>query len=398
MTFHEGWWLIPIVVGHIAFWICSVNVLHGLGVKEHTVLRWNLTLLTLGCLTTLALIWSVWSGDWPLIAQAYAMVCLAVGACALPFTTLLRVLRQYPRGIQLRATEWELNDRDAYIGQGRYHWMHNIRGNESLKLRRVEASMILPGLPSAFAGLRILHLTDFHFAPCYTERFFEDVSRAAQAWGEPDLVLFTGDLIDNNEAIAWVEPVFSSLTARLGKFAILGNHDLAHDVNGLLAALDLAGFTNLEGRWITVEHEGATLALGGTSTPWGPKLDVRTQPAADAVIVLSHAPDTFPKFARSGVNLVLAGHNHGGQIRLPIVGPILMPSRFSRRYDRGVFRRGKTTLFVSQGVGGKHPLRFGDCMPEIALLTLHSEAISKLQAHPRQRARNGTELVGSDLS
>ncbi len=373
MTFFAGWFLIPIAVGHVAFWIWTVNVLHGLGVNEHNVSRWNMTLFSLGSLASLLLLWSTWQGEWSVVAQAYGLLCLAVGCVALPVTTVLRLVRQHPSGVVFESAEWPMTDRDSYIGEGRYHWMHRLRGNESLRLRRVETTLTLPGLPPALDGLTILHLTDFHFAPCYHRRYFEAVSRAAQEWGVCDLILFTGDMIDNDEGIAWVEPVLGPLTARLGKFAILGNHDLAHDVDGLVASLERAGYTNLEGAWTTVEHQGATLALGGTSTPWGPELDTQAMPESDASIVLSHAPDTFPKFASAGVNLVLAGHNHGGQIRVPILGPIMMPSRFSRRYDRGIFRRGRTLLFVSQGVGGKHPLRFGGCMPEIARVTLRCD-------------------------
>ena len=393
MTLFAGWYLVPIVLGHVAFWIWSINVLHGLGVNERNVFRWNLTLFSLGLLTSLGLLWSVWQGNWSIVAQSYGAFCFALGCVALPITTIHRLVRQHPRGVEVGVSEWEMGDRDRYIGQGRYHWMHKLPHNESLRLRRVEATLTLPGLPMAFNGLRILHLTDFHFAPCYDRRYFEAVSQAAQEWGESDLILFTGDLIDNDLGIAWVEPVLGPLKAKLGKFAILGNHDLAHDVEGLLAALDLAGFTNLEGRWESVEHQGLSLALGGTSTPWGPKLNASLRPESDAAIILSHAPDTFPTFAKAGVDLVLAGHNHGGQIRLPVVGPILMPSRFSRRYDRGVFRRGKTTLFVSQGVGGKHPLRFGDCMPEIARLTLRSEpksAFATQTAHTAMSSRSGS--------
>src|SRR6185437_2121813 len=120
----------------------------------------------------------------------------------------------------------------------------------------------------------------------------------------------------------------------------------------------------LEGRWERLEIDGASLALGGTSAPWGPSLDYDAMPEADFRILLSHSPDQFPRAASRGVELVLAGHNHGAQIRLPIFGPILMPSRYSRHFDRGFFQAGVTPslLYVSQGVAGKHPIRYG-CSP-----------------------------------
>ena len=68
---------------------------------------------------------------------------------------------------------------------------------------------------------------------------------------------------------------------------------------------------------------------------------------------------------------MLSGHNHGGQIRLPVLGPVFMPSIYSRRFDRGFFRSGQTLLYVSEGIGGKHPIRYG-CPPEVCRFVLRS--------------------------
>ncbi len=94
-------------------------------------------------------------------------------------------------------------------------------------------------------------------------------------------------------------------------------------------------------------------------------------PPADFRILLSHSPDLFYKAQRWGIDLMLSGHNHGGQIRFPLVGPVFMPSRYSRRFDRGFFRQNGTLLYVNEGVGGKHPVRYG-CPPEISRLVLHA--------------------------
>jgi len=85
-----------------------------------------------------------------------------------------------------------------------------------------------------------------------------------------------------------------------------------------------------------------------------------------------HAPDQIFRASDWGMDLMLCGHNHGGQIRVPVLGPILMPSRYGRRFDQGFYRVGPTTMFVGTGVGGKHPLRFR-CQPEVTRLTLLSE-------------------------
>jgi predicted MPP superfamily phosphohydrolase len=112
-------------------------------------------------------------------------------------------------------------------------------------------------------------------------------------------------------------------------------------------------------------------------------------PEADFRILLSHSPDQFPRAASKGVDLVLAGHNHGGQIRLPVFGPILMPSRYSRHFDRGFFRSGPSMLYVSQGVGGKHPIRYG-CSPEITRFTLRPT--------PAARPPHIREATGAGMS
>jgi predicted MPP superfamily phosphohydrolase len=105
--------------------------------------------------------------------------------------------------------------------------------------------------------------------------------------------------------------------------------------------------------------------------------------------LLSHSPDQFPRAARWGIDLVLSGHNHAGQIRFPLVGPIFMPSIYSRRFDRGFFRSGRSLLYVSQGVAGQHPIRYGGCLPEVTRLVLRAAAPARGSAAPA-----GAELAG----
>jgi predicted MPP superfamily phosphohydrolase len=118
-------------------------------------------------------------------------------------------------------------------------------------------------------------------------------------------------------------------------------------------------------------------------------------PQADFRLLLSHSPDQFSRAARWGVDLVLSGHNHAGQIRLPFVGPIFMPSIYSRHFDRGFFRSGRSLLHVSQGIGGKHPFRFGGCLPEVTRLILRA-AGPAISSEARGRTRHtGQTLDGT---
>ena len=225
--------------------------------------------------------------------------------------------------------------------------------------------------------------------PASNAGFSKAVIDACLDW-RADLVVMTGDLVEDDETIGWVEPLLSPLEARLGKFAILGNHDNEHQPRTIAGELERAGFEMLEGRWTTLDLEGTTLAIGGTSAPWGPAFAASDVPAADFRILLSHSPDLFYKAQRWGIDLMLSGHNHGGQIRFPLIGPVFMPSRYSRRFDRGFFRQNGTLLYVNEGVGGKHPVRYG-CPPEVSRLVLHaaSRAGDASDATVSQGKRNG---------
>jgi len=380
--------LIPLVVGHLALFVLTLNLLHSTALPERLLDTLNLALLfaTLAALPPM-LTQGPWTG-WPAPARAYALSCLAVALVGLPAVTLLRATRRVPAGVATRAEGFGPDEPGKFVGEGRHNWLLRLPGNRSLQVQKVECDLAFPGLPAALDGLSIVQISDTHFARCYRREFFEAALDEAARW-EPDLVAFTGDLLDDQETVGWVEPVMAQLRGRLGQFAILGNHDHRTRPGRARRALRRAGYRDLDGRWIRLEVDGATLALGGTSEPWGPALDHDAAPEADFRLVLSHSPDQFPRAASKGAHLVLAGHNHGGQVRLPVLGPILMPSRYSRHFDRGFFRSGEALLHVSQGLGGKHPIRYG-CHPEITRLTLRSAPVANL---PHRRGMIDTRLA-----
>jgi predicted MPP superfamily phosphohydrolase len=283
----------------------------------------------------------------------------------------------------------------AYVGTHRHAWMLRPRWNDSLRPQRLHWQVTLGSLPPALDGLSILHLSDLHMAPTYDQRFFAEVLQSCTA-DDFDLVLFTGDLVEHPDAIAWVEPMLSRLRGRLGQFAILGNHDLHYGEAAIRAAVVAAGFVDLDGRWqcVTDPVTGATIRLGGTSAPWGPALaaPVEADTAADLTIVLSHTPDQFPRIKRWGsADIVLCGHNHGGQIRLPLIGPVLMPSIYSRRFDQGFFQSDDTLMYVSRGLGAKFPLRWR-CRPEITSFTIKSAREREAKTY-----RRAAEAIASQL-
>ena len=190
-----------------------------------------------------------------------------------------------------------------------------------------------------------------------------------------DLVAITGDLVDSRAAIDWIGELLAPIRAAHGVYAILGNHDRRAGERAVRAALERAGIIDLGGRWLQVLVRGRPLVLAGNELPWFvPAADLRDCPARAAPsgpprIALAHTPDQFDWACANEFDLVLAGHTHGGQICLPLVGPLFVPSIVGVRYAAGVFSRGPTVLHVTRGVSGELPVRW-NCPPEIVRLVL----------------------------
>lgn len=372
----DALFLAGLAIGHAAVALAVLGRFHALGLRAAWAQRLPAVPLLAPALVAGGygfLILTRPVADWPAIATGYALACNAIAWVALPPSIVARASRRPPAGVASRDEPVALavppGGADAWVGEGRHAGLLRASWNESLTLRSTSHDLPLRGLPRSFGTLRILHLSDLHFSRAYRRGYFEAVADAANGW-EADLVLFTGDLLDDEATLDWAGPVLGRLDARLGRFAILGNHDVLHRPGRVRRALRRAGFGVLDGRWTVLDDGRRRIALGGTSAPWGPALDPAGRPEADATVVLSHSPDLFPRIAGWGtVDLVVAGHNHAGQIRLPGIGPLVMPSLYGLRYDQGVFRRGRTLLEVTRGVGGKHPIRFR-CPPEIVRLTL----------------------------
>ena len=264
-----------------------------------------------------------------------------------------------------------------YAGEVERHWIevtrHEVR---------------IPGLASAFDGMRIAQMSDLHMDE-YSEAFF--LRRAIEHVNElkPDAVFLTGDYVTAGittrkfaEGSAWqCANLLTGLECR-ARYAILGNHDVL--VNSPLVAEALAdnGMTVLVNRCLPVERAGARFWLAGLDDAVEGRPDPeRAIPpqirniADEPVILMCHAPDYADELlkhaAGRSVALMLSGHTHGGQIRLPFVGAMQLPP-LGRKYVEGWFRLGSTQLYVNRGLGAVGvPFRF-DCPPEITLFTLRA--------------------------
>lgn len=228
-------------------------------------------------------------------------------------------------------------------------------------------------LHPAFEGLRIALLSDFHAGRLTPRSVVRRAVRKTLA-ENPHLVALTGDFVDRShgdlqEAIG----ALRDLWAPLGVLAVPGNHDRARI--GLQAwhrALAAhGGITDIANRHVLLSHGGATLCIAGVDDLEEGRPQLRLPPSSmrDFTLLLAHNPEQAERTRRltDGVDLVLSGHTHGGQIRLPGLGPV---HRKSSLYDHGLRRRPWTQVYTSRGLGNTLlPVRFR-ARPEVALLQL----------------------------
>jgi len=218
--------------------------------------------------------------------------------------------------------------------------------------------------------VKIAQLSDLHFTGSIAREYFEYVVEQTNAF-RPDLVFLTGDIVENARCLAWVEPILGKIESGFGKYYVLGNHDrLVPDEALLRETIARSGFLPASGKWHDVSVRRARLQITGNELPWyttANQLPVDTGPLAGVRrVLLSHSPDQIHWARRHDVDLVFAGHTHGGQIRLPVVGAIIAPSRYGVRFASGQFRVGNTLMHVSRGLSGDDPIRLG-CPPELGL-------------------------------
>ena len=222
-------------------------------------------------------------------------------------------------------------------------------------LQTTETALVSPALPPAFDGLRIVELADLH------GRVFGRGSRrllAAVRRAEPDLICIDGDLFDEHTDLAMLPPLLRGLCAIAPVYYVTGNHD-----------------------WRVLRRGEDALIVAGTDDPCGPAerktpaeliADIRAEAGEAAfLLLLAHRNDQLPQWSALGVQAVLAGHCHGGVVRLPFVGGLFgTDRRLFPAWDAGLYRQGETALYVSRGLGytNVHFRLFN--RPEVAVIVL----------------------------
>lgn len=243
-------------------------------------------------------------------------------------------------------------------------------------------------IPAAFSGFRIAQVSDLH-----NSEFGKNNTELLKLLSEsrPDIIAITGDLIDANHTDVGIALGFAQESVRIAPtYYVTGNHEATCSQYGdLKAGLEEAGVIVLEDEAISLERGGETIALLGLADPdfmvkgdmfgevpamVSTKLKNLIGDESGYTILLSHRPELFETYVNCGIDLVIAGHAHGGQFRLPFIGGVIAPNQgLFPKYDAGLYTDGGTSMVVSRGIGNSIiPFRFNN-RPEIVLVELNAK-------------------------
>ena len=370
-----------VCLGHTVVMVFTMNWLYGCPFPKKVmkpIRRIYAVLILLGCgfftwtLFECGFDWGRWLAESSYAVAAYTWVCWLAAFLVFPLATVYNRLVRNPPVLLSNHTQCVDVARElgfAPVGHGKRRHLARLPFNQCFQVEFSERFLKLPQISPIWEGLKILHLSDLHFCGTPDRAFYRHVIERVNDW-RPDLVAVTGDFVDTDYHHRWIVPILGRLRLGIAGFAILGNHDAWREPPLIRRRLSRIGLRVLGNGWQTLDVRGEPMVVIGHEGPWfRPEPDLSGCPERGFRLCLSHTPDNFPWAARHRIDLVLAGHVHGGQIRLPLTGSIFVPSKFSRRYDGGTFREGATVMHVSRGLAGEFPVRI-NCRPEVTLVVL----------------------------
>ncbi len=237
----------------------------------------------------------------------------------------------------------------------------------------------LPRLAPEFDGYRLVQISDIHMGGGLPPDFLLKIVTLINEQ-EPDLVAITGDFIlEHTEQFTDdMVAVLSRLTPHDGTVAIVGNRDYCPEADGVKARIRKCGMIDLCNQVLTLPCGQARLHVAGIDDVLEQRDRLKvvhsmlTEPGA--AILLVHEPDYADVTSASGrFDLQLSGHSHGGQVNIPLVGPLVLPE-LARKYPEGRYRVGSMILYTNRGIGMIEPYIRFNCRPEITVFTLEADA------------------------
>lgn len=395
--------ILLLAIGHISFWVWLYNRINALGLERETIKRLEKAVVLI-CLVLpfflLLLEWryGVWGNSWeqvwgqlqePEFYRRGSIATLVYFGAVLAFLawTTPRWLAHRPAFAIARKRYHTLHRHfEPRMHRHNPHWVLGaktryslaIPGNEIMSLETNIKRLFLDNLNPSFASMRIGHLSDIHLmgqiSPDFTRHCVDwVVSHGAE------LLVLSGDLVDDMKAVAHLELAFAHLPLELPKVFVLGNHDRAYGlVEPARDTMVGMGWLDAGARDWDVPTPRGAIRIVGSELPWldrhspsevGREAGNVMLDGPALLLGVSHSPDQFSWARSQACQLLLCGHTHGGQVRLPGIGPIIAPSWHGSRFASGIFYRHPTLMHVSRGVSGTHPLRWR-CPPEASVLEL----------------------------
>ena len=258
-------------------------------------------------------------------------------------------------------------------------------GNTALELNTYIVSS--SKLPDSFNGYRIAHVSDLH----NTEMGKDNEKLLVMLRdADPDMIAITGDLIDSRNTDIEVALQFIREAVKIAPcYYVTGNHEArVNEYGELKTGMEAAGVTVLEDARAEISLEDGSITLIGVNDPsyqtdylfgdsetvMNTKLEELHTENGEFTVLLSHRPELFDTYADHGLDLVLSGHAHGGQFRLPFIGGLVAPNQgLFPEYDAGIYTEGNTNMLVSRGIGNSIlPFRINN-RPEVILIELQAE-------------------------